>query len=70
MPAKGSPASAVPLDTIGWFLGDLGRLREHKGAVRPGERRAAIVAFRNEANLPVSGEASLARLGRLIQAAH
>jgi V8-like Glu-specific endopeptidase len=69
IPAGGSPASAVPLQTIDHLLGRLGHLARAHTPRKAKEREAAIAAFQSQAGLPVSGEASLALLGRLIQAA-
>ncbi len=68
-PDLGGPASALPLETIDQLLGRLGHLRRGKAQRGPKERAAAIAAFQSQAGLPVTGRASLALLGRLIQAA-
>ena len=67
-PAGGSLASAVPLKTIDHLLGSLGHLNPESLAAGVNERQVAIATFQSQAGLPVTGEASLALLGRLIQA--
>jgi hypothetical protein len=66
-PAAGGPANPVPLQTVDLLLKDLGLLGP---APDPAARRAAIAAFQEQAGLKVTGEASVALLGRLIQAAY
>jgi hypothetical protein len=66
-PTRGSPAAAVPLKTIDRFLLYLGYLRGPPDAVTPEARRAAIEDFQWRARLPVTGEATVALLGRLIR---
>ncbi len=67
IPVGGSPASAVPLQTIDHLLYRLGHLARGHASRTAKERAAAITAFQSQAGLPVTGEASLALLGRLIQ---
>jgi V8-like Glu-specific endopeptidase len=67
-PAEGGPASPVPLRTIDRLLMSLGLLAPSPDA-DPAARRDAISAFQAKAGLPVTGEASVALLGRLILAA-
>jgi V8-like Glu-specific endopeptidase len=67
-PDVDGPASALPLETIDHFLGRLGHLRRSKAQQEPKERAAAIAEFQSQAGLPVTGQASLALLGRLIRA--
>jgi len=67
-PGRGSPASPLPFRTIERLLGELGDLAVSKRAPAPADRRAAIEAFQARTGLPVTGEASLALLGRLIAA--
>ncbi len=66
-PAGGGPASPIPLGTIDHLLARLGHLDRADGQRKARERQAAIAAFQSRAGLPVTGEASLALLGRLIQ---
>ena len=68
-PAPDSPAAAVPYVTIERLLGVLGHLKPTDGRAAPGERDAAIAAFQADRGLPVTGQPSLALLGRLIEAA-
>jgi protease YdgD len=66
-PAGGGPASPIPLGTIDQLLDRLGHLDRADGQWTARERHAAIAAFQSRAGLPVTGEASLPLLGRLIQ---
>ncbi len=72
-PQQGSPASALPLQTIDRLLDRL----QHAESARPtgaavqsdpARRGAAIAAFQSRHGLPVTGQASLGLLGSLIQA--
>jgi V8-like Glu-specific endopeptidase len=67
-PASGSAASAIPLRTIDHLLGRLGHLGRANGPRKAEDRSAAIATFQSQAGLRVTGEASLALLGRLILA--
>ena len=66
-PAEGGSAAPVPLRTIDRMLLTLGLLAASQDA-DPAARREAISAFQAKAGLPVTGEASVALLGRLILA--
>jgi protease YdgD len=72
-PQQGSPASALPLQTIDRLLDRLQHAesaRPANAAVQrdPARRGAAIAAFQSRHGLPVTGQASLDLLGSLIQA--
>jgi protease YdgD len=77
-PQQGSPASALPLQTIDRLLDRLQHAKSARAAgdpvqrdpVRrdPAQRGAAIAAFQSQRGLPVTGQASLDLLGSLIQA--
>lgn len=72
-PPQGSPASALPLQTIDRLLDRLRHARSapaagHPAPHDPARRGAAIAAFQSRRGLPVTGQASLDLLGSLIQA--
>ena len=77
-PQRGSPANALPLQTIDRLLDrlQLGKSARAAGAPaqlapaerEPARRAAAIAAFQSRHGLPVTGQASLDLLGSLIQA--
>ncbi len=77
-PRKGSPANALPLQTIDRLLDRLQHTRSTRTAGAssqnapaerdPTQRGAAIAAFQSQRGLPVTGQASLDLLGSLIQA--
>jgi hypothetical protein len=67
-PEAGSPAAALPLRTIEQLLGRLGFLQPTKVQADPKVRGDAIAAFQSQTGQRVTGRASLALLGRLIQA--
>ena len=68
LPTNGSPAASVPLLTIDRLLGELGHLTPGTVETNGTARRTAIAAFQTDAGLPVTGEASLDLLDRLVQA--
>ena len=68
LPNRGSPAASVPLRTIDRLLGELGHLAPGTVETNGTARRTAIAAFESDSGLPVTGEASLALLDRLVQA--
>jgi V8-like Glu-specific endopeptidase len=72
-PQQGSPANALPLQTIDILLGRLqlaGMARATSSPAQrdPAQRTAAIAAFQSQRGLPVTGQATLDLLGSLIQA--
>ncbi len=72
-PRQGSPASALPLQTIDRLLDRLQNVDSARAAGAPAQRDpaqrgAAISAFQSRHGLPVTGQASLDLLGSLIQA--
>jgi V8-like Glu-specific endopeptidase len=72
-PRQGSPASALPLQTIDRLLDRLQHAEPARAAGDPdqhgaAQRDAAIAAFQSQHGLPVTGQASLDLLGSLIQA--
>jgi protease YdgD len=77
-PPRGSPASALPLQTIDRLLDRLQQATSAPAAgnpvppgpvqLTPAQRGAAIAAFQSQRGLPVTGQASLDLLGSLIQA--
>lgn len=69
-PTNGSPAAAIPIQTIDHMLGRLGHLRSATQPPPTSMRRAAIRSFEAKAGLPVTGRASVDLLTRLIQATH
>ena len=67
-PRQGSPASALPLQTIDRLLDRLQPAESARTQHGPVQRDAAIAAFQSRRGLPVTGQASLDLLGSLIQA--
>ena len=67
-PHQGSPASALPLQTIDRLLDRLQPAESARTQHGPVQRGAAIAAFQSRRGLPVTGQASLDLLGSLIQA--
>ena len=72
-PRHGSPASALPLQTIDRLLERLGLAHTARGQSAPtqhdpAQRAAAIAAFQSQRGLSVTGQATFDLLGLLIQA--